>query len=68
MLVLRPVVDQQQEAGGGQALDQAIEQGLGFRINPVEILKDQQQGLELALPQEHALESVKGALAALRRV
>ena len=67
VLVLRAIVDQQQEAGGRQALDQAIEQGLRLRINPVQILEDQQQRLLLALAQEHALEGVERALAALRR-
>ena len=34
----------------------------------MEVLKDQQDGLHLALPQEQALEGVQGALAALRRL
>ena len=42
MLVLRPIVRQQQEPCGRQALNQAIEQGLGFRVNPVQVFKDQQ--------------------------
>ena len=65
MLVLGTIIDQQQEAGGRQALDQAAQQSLGLGINPVEILKDQQQWLYLALTQQHALERVERALAAL---
>ena len=68
MLVLRPVVDQQQEPGGGQALDQAVEQGLGLGIDPVQILEHQQQRLYLAFAQQHALERLKRALATLRRI
>ena len=63
--VLGTIVDQQQEAGGRQALDQAVEQGLGLRINPVQILEHQQQRLLLGLAQEHALEGVERALAPL---
>ena len=68
MLVLRPVVDQQQEPGRGQALDQAVEQGLRLGIDPVQILEHQQQRLHLAFAQQHALERLERALAALRRV
>ena len=52
VLILRPVVDQEQEPGGRQALDQAVEQGLGFGIDPVQILKHQQQRLHLAFAQQ----------------
>ena len=43
VLVLRAVVDQQQEPGRRQALDQAVEQGLRLGIDPVQVLEDQQQ-------------------------
>ena len=68
VLVLRAVVDQEQEPGRRQALDQAVEQGLGLGIDPVQILKDQQQRLHLAFAQQHALERLERALAALRRI
>ena len=68
MLVLRAIVDQEQQPGSGQALDQAIEQGLGLGINPVQVLKDQQQRLLLALAQQHALQGLQRALAALGRI
>jgi hypothetical protein len=60
--VLGAVVDQQQQAGCGQALDEAVEQGLGLGIDPMQVFKDQQQGLPLALAQQHALERLKRAL------
>ena len=66
MLVLRPVVDQEQEPGRGQALHQGVEQGLRLGIDPVQVLEDQQQRLHLAFAQQHALEGVEGVLAALR--
>ena len=68
VLVLGAVVHQEQEPGRRQALDQAIEQGLGLGINPVQILEDQQQRLHLAFAQQHPFEAVERALAALRRV
>jgi hypothetical protein len=68
MLVLRPVVDQQQEPGRRQAVDQAVEEGLSLGIDPVQVLEDQQQGLPLAVAQEEALEPVERALTALGRI
>ena len=65
VLVLGPVVDEQQDLGGGETLDQAVEQGLGLGVDPVQILADQEQGLHLAFAQQHALERREGALAAL---
>ena len=55
VLVLGPVVDEEQEAGGRQALDQAVEQRLGLGVDPVEVLEDDQERLDLALPQEEPL-------------
>ena len=68
VLVLRAVVDQQEQAGGRQALDQAVEQGLRLGIDPVQVFEDQQQGLHLAFAQQQALEGLEGALAALRGI
>ena len=68
MLVLRPIVHQQQQAGRGQALDEAIEEGLCLGINPVQILEHQQQGLHLTFAQQHPLEPIERALAAMHRV
>jgi hypothetical protein len=68
VLIFGAVVDQQEQAGGGQALHQAIEERLGLSVDPVQVLEHQQQGLHLALPQEQAFERVQGALAALRRL
>ena len=64
VLVLRAVVDQQQQAGRRQALDQAVEQGLGLGIDPVQVLKDQQQRLHLTFAQQQALERRRGCAGA----
>ena len=68
VLVLGAVVDQQEQTGGGQALDQAVEERLGLGVDPVQVLEDQEQRLHLALAQQQALERLQGALAALRRI
>src|SRR5438445_440826 len=68
MLVLRPVVDEEKKSCGRQALDQAFQERLGFGVDPVKILEDHEQGLQLALPEQEALEGVEGSLAALRRI
>ncbi len=48
--ILRAVVHEEQEAGGGQALDQAIEDGLGLGVDPVQILEDQAAGAGAGSP------------------
>ena len=68
VLILRAVVDQEQEPGGRQALDQAIEQGLRLGIDPVQIFEHQQQRLHLAFAQQQALERLQGAPPPLRGV
>src|SRR5206468_6942332 len=54
------------EAGRQQAIDEGIEQGLGLRINPMQVLKHQQQRLHLAFAQQETLERLEGALTPLR--
>ena len=54
------------EARRGQALDEAIEQGLGLAVDPVQILEDHHQRLHLALAQEQALDDVERLLAPLK--
>ena len=68
MLILRAVVDQEQQPHGRQALHQGIEQGLCLRVDPVQVFKDHEHGLHLTLTQEHAFERRERALAALWRV
>src|SRR5262249_10924196 len=65
VLVLRAIADQEEEPCGWQTIDEMIEQGLGPGIDPLKVLEDQAQGLDLALAQEQALDSLQGALAPL---
>ena len=66
--VLRTIVDEQQEPRGREALDQALQETLALRVDPVQILERQAHGLDLAFPEEEALERLQGALAALGRI
>ena len=68
VLVLGTVVDEEQEARRGQALDEAVEQGLSLAVDPVQILEDHYQRLDLALAQEQALDRVERLLASLERI
>ncbi len=68
MPVLGPVVDEEEQRRRGQALDEAIEERLGLRVDPVEILDDQQEWLRLRLAQDEALDRIQYPLPALRRV
>jgi hypothetical protein len=63
--VLGAVVDEEQEARRRQGLDETVEQALGLAVDPVQVLEDHNQGLDLALPQQQTLDRVKGLLAPL---
>jgi hypothetical protein len=68
VLVLRPVVDQQDQAGGWQALDQAVQQRLGLGVDPVQILQDHERRPNRALAKEQPLDRLQGPLTALGRI
>jgi hypothetical protein len=42
MSILRPIVHAQKHASGRESLDQGVEDRLGFFVDPVKILEDQQ--------------------------
>jgi hypothetical protein len=52
MLVLGAIIDEHQQPGGGQTLDQTIEQRLGLGIDPVQVLEHQAERLDLAFAQQ----------------
>src|SRR5262245_3508365 len=60
MTVLEPVIDQQNNPRQRQTFYEAIEKRLGFAVDPMEVLKDDQQGLPLALTDEHPLYRIEG--------
>ena len=60
--ILWPIVDQQQDAGIGEAVSEKVEQRLGLRIDPVQVLEDYNQRLVQAFSKEDALDRVERAL------
>ncbi len=60
MPVLGPVVHEQQHPGQGQALDKVVENCLGLGIDSVQVLEHDQQGLNLAYPEEQPLHRLMG--------
>src|SRR5262245_29418218 len=61
MPVLRAVIDQQQHSGSGNTLAEQREKRLGLAVQPVQILKDEDEGLIETLADKQALECVEGA-------
>src|SRR5262249_30027914 len=68
VLILRPVVHEQQQTSGWQALDEPVEQRLGLGVDPVKVLEHNQQRLYLTLPQQELLYGIQGAPTALGRI
>ena len=68
MLILRPVVHQQQQTCRGDAVDQDVEKRLGLGVEPVQVLTDEEQRLVETFAQQQALEGVIGASAPHLRV
>ena len=68
MLVLGTVVYQDQEAGGRDALHQAVQERLSLGVDPVQVLEHHQERLHLTLSQQETLEGVQGSLVTLGRV
>ena len=68
VLVLGAIGDEEQDTSGGEPVDQAVEPRLGLGIDPVQILEDQQQRLDLALAEDQVPEGFERVLAALARV
>src|SRR5215813_6423618 len=60
--ILGAIVGQQQNAGTGHTLAQGIEEALGLRVDPVQVLKDEDKGLVKTLAQKELLESIKRSL------
>ena len=65
VFVLGPIVHEQQKTGRAQAFHEPVEQGLRLAIDPVQVLKDRQQRLHLALAQQQTLDGIERVLAAL---
>src|SRR2546425_11163763 len=66
--ILRPVVHQQENTGTGHTLTQGVEKALRLGVDPVQVLKDEHEGLVETLAQEEAFQGRKDALAPNLRV
>ena len=67
VLVLGAIGDEEQETGGREPVDQAVEPRLGLGVDPVQILEDQEQRLDLALAEDQVPEGFERVLTALAR-
>ena len=65
MLVLGAVGDEKQEASGGKRVHEAVEPRLGLRVDPVQVLENEQQRLDLTLAEDQAPGGVERVLPAL---
>jgi hypothetical protein len=68
ILVVGAIRDEQEEPRRGHAVDELIQEGLGLRVDPVQVFTDQHDRLLLAFPQHQTFERVKGPLPALRGI
>ena len=68
VLVLGAIAHQQEEPRRWQAVDQEVQKRLGLGVDPVQVLHDQEERLDLAFPAPEVLEGVQGPLAALVRI
>src|SRR6267143_6726815 len=66
VLVFRPVVDEEQDPRGRETLDQAVEERLGLGVDPLQILEDDAQRLDLTLRQQEAPDRVHRLLSPLK--
>ena len=64
MLVLGAIVHREQGGGGGQALHEGVEEDLGLRVDPVQVLEDEEQGLIAAFAEEHEANGLRRQRAA----
>src|SRR4030095_11451427 len=67
MLVLGAIVHEQENGRRGQAVEEAVEDGLRLAVDPVEILEDQDQRLHSALAEEERLDGLEGPAAPVGR-
>jgi hypothetical protein len=54
VLVLGAVGDEEQEMSGGKRVNEAVEPRLSLRVDPVQVLENKQQRLDLALSKDQA--------------
>ena len=68
MMVLRPIVDQQEDARTGYAVYEQVQKFLGLHIDPVQVLEDHHQRLLEALADDDAFDRIQRAPASYPRI
>ena len=68
MLVLGPVVDEEQNASPLQALHEIVQHGLGLGVHPVEILEHDHERLHVALSEQKMPQALERPLPTFRRL
>src|SRR4029453_15089597 len=66
--VLGPIVDEEEQPQGGQALHEAIQDRLCFRVDPVEVLEDDEERLDLSLAEKETFDCIERPLPTLGRI
>ncbi len=61
--VFGTAVQEEEERGGGEAVDQVAHEGLALRVDPVQVLEHEAERLDEALAQEQALDGLERPLA-----
>ena len=67
-MIFGTVGDEEVQAGCGKPFDQAVQQGMSLAVDPVEVLGDQTDGLDLACPNQQAFDGVQELQATLRGI
>src|SRR5262245_15689195 len=68
VLVLRAIVDDEKDPRRGEALDQRVQDRLRLGVDPVQVLEDQQQGLDPALAHDQPPNRVQSAMPPFGRI
>ena len=68
VLVLGAIGNEEQETSGEKRVNEAIQPRLGLRVDPVQVLENEQQRLDLTLAKDQAPGDVERVLPALTRV
>src|SRR5262249_42876648 len=66
--IFRPEADEKHESGVSHRLEETVEKGLAFLIQPVQVLDDQQERVAASLAEQHARDRVKRARSSKLRV
>src|SRR5512138_1563533 len=67
-LVLRTIGDEEEHTIAPQTLREAVQYGLGLGVNPMKVLEDDHQRLQVALEEQETPDAVERALPTFQRI